>query len=35
MSFNESNTGEQIPTDLCPIAGFGLKWSNLVSVAKF
>jgi hypothetical protein len=35
MSFNQINTAEQMPTDLCRFAGFGLKWSNLASVAKF
>jgi len=35
MSFNQINKVEQMPTDLFRFAGFGLKWSNLVSVAKF
>lgn len=35
MIFNESNTFERMPDNSCRFAGFGLKWSNLVSVAKF
>ena len=34
MSINESNTVEQMAKASCRFAGFGLKWSNLVSVAK-
>jgi len=35
MSFNQINTVEQMPTDSCCFAEFGLKWSKLVAIAKF
>jgi hypothetical protein len=35
MSFNESNTVEQMPDALRRFAEVGLKWSKLLSVAKF
>ena len=33
--FNGSKHAEQMPDDSCRFAEFGLKWSNLVAVAKF
>ena len=35
MTFNQINTVEQTPDDSCRFAEAGLKWSNLVVIAKF
>jgi len=35
MSFNESNTVEQMSARWCRFADSGLRWSNLMAVAKF